>query len=543
MLQWHHQAVEPAGDARSDLWFMYHLGRRVRDRLAGSTDELRPSGARPDLGLPDRGRAAPSRAPRRCCAEINGYDPDGTPLSAVHRAARTTARPAAAAGSTAASTPTASTRPPAARRRRSRDWLGPEWGWAWPANRRVLYNRASADPDGRPWSERKALVWWDEAAQKWTGHDVPDFVPDKRPDYQPPEGADGPEALSGTEPFIMQADGRAGSTRRPASSTARCRRTTSRRTPRSEPALPRSSATRSAGWSTRRSNRYHPDPAGEPGADVFPFVVTTYRLTEHFTAGGMSRWTPYLAELQPEFFCEVSPQLAELRGLRARRLGDHRHRPRRDRGPGPGHPTGCRRCRSAAAPCTRSACRTTGGPTGSARGDAANELTAMALDPTAHIQEDKALTADIRPGRRPRGRRPAGVRRGLPRAGRHRRAGTGTEVLTREDVPGQAAVRSGARRGRRRRARGPPAPQGLLHRHERLHRLQGVRGRLQGVERGPRGRRSTFTGMSYDNTQGLGADTWRHVAFIEDPKVQPRDGSGGRPARRPRPTTAPDFAG
>ena len=75
------------------------------------------------------------------------------------------------------------------------------------------------------------------------------------------------------------------------------------------------------------NNRYHPDP-DEAGAEVFPYVVTTYRLTEHFTAGGMSRWTPYLAELQPEFFCEVSPELAAERGLRASRLGDADQRPR-----------------------------------------------------------------------------------------------------------------------------------------------------------------------------------------------------------------------
>ena len=53
----------------------------------------------------------------------------------------------------------------AARRkpRTDQSWVAPEWGWAWPANRRILYNRASADPDGKPWSERKAYVWWDEA--------------------------------------------------------------------------------------------------------------------------------------------------------------------------------------------------------------------------------------------------------------------------------------------------------------------------------------------------------------------------------------------
>ena len=80
-------------------------------------------------------------------------------------------------------------------RRRKPHWeQGPydaEWGWTWPLNRRVLYNRASADPQGRPWSERKALVWWDAEQQKWTGHDIPDFEAAKPPDYQPPEGAVG----------------------------------------------------------------------------------------------------------------------------------------------------------------------------------------------------------------------------------------------------------------------------------------------------------------------------------------------------------------
>ena len=91
---------------------------------------------------------------------------------------------------------------------------------------------------------------------------------------------------------------------------------------------------------------------------MFPYVVTTYRLTEHFTSGGMTRWSPYLAELQPEFFCEVSPELAAERQLEhggwativtargvieARVLVTER----------------MRRCRSTAAPCIRSACPST----------------------------------------------------------------------------------------------------------------------------------------------------------------------------------------
>jgi formate dehydrogenase major subunit len=73
----------------------------------------------------------------------------------------------------------------------------------------VLYNRASADPDGRPWSQRKALIWWDEEHRRWAGDDVPDFVADRPPSYRPPAGATGVDAISGTDALIMQADGKA----------------------------------------------------------------------------------------------------------------------------------------------------------------------------------------------------------------------------------------------------------------------------------------------------------------------------------------------
>ena len=59
--------------------------------------------------------------------------------------------------------------------RNSKDYLGHGWGFAWPGDRRIIYNRASASPTGEPWSERKKLVWWDQAQRKWTGIDNPDF--------------------------------------------------------------------------------------------------------------------------------------------------------------------------------------------------------------------------------------------------------------------------------------------------------------------------------------------------------------------------------
>ena len=92
-------------------------------------------------------------------------------------------------------------------RRRSDNPLEPDWGFAWPDNRRVLFNRASADPEGRPWSERKKLVWWDAEKGLWVGLDRPDFEPSKPPDYRPAPGATGMDAIAGDNPFIMKPDG------------------------------------------------------------------------------------------------------------------------------------------------------------------------------------------------------------------------------------------------------------------------------------------------------------------------------------------------
>src|SRR5262249_35361492 len=193
-------------------------------------------------------------------------------------------------------------------------WVAPEWGWAWPSNRRLLYNRASADPQGRPWSERKRYVWWDESKGAWTGEDVPDFLADREPGYEPPEDATGPAAIAGDQPFIMQADGRgwlfvpAGIVDGPLPTHYEPHESVFANPlygQQSNPARLRF---------PRRENPTNPSD-GQRGADAFPYVLTSYRLTEHHTAGGMSRTVAYLAELQPQLFCEVSPALAAERGL------------------------------------------------------------------------------------------------------------------------------------------------------------------------------------------------------------------------------------
>ncbi len=182
MVQWHHQALEPVEEQRSELWFMYHLGRRIRERLKDSDDEM----DRPVLDLtweyPTEGPHDEPSA-EAVLAEINGWNHEGELLSAyteLKADGSTSCGCWIYSGCYAGGINQTARRKPA----REQNWTGPEWAWAWPANRRILYNRASADPEGKPWSERKALVWWDAEQGRWTGHDTPDFEADKPPDYR-----------------------------------------------------------------------------------------------------------------------------------------------------------------------------------------------------------------------------------------------------------------------------------------------------------------------------------------------------------------------
>jgi formate dehydrogenase major subunit len=401
MLQWHHQAVQPPGDARSDLWFTFHLGRAIQRKLAASTEEM----DRPILDLawdyPTRGDIAEPEA-EAVLAEINGRGPDGEPLSSYQQLrddGSTTCGCWIYCGVYADGTNQAARRTPG----REQSWVAPEWGWAWPANRRILYNRASADPEGRPWSARKAYIWWDADAGSWTGHDVPDFSPDKAPDHQPPPDATGVEALSGTDAFIMQADGKAwlfapaGLTDGPLPTHYE---------PQESPVsnllyAQQRNPVRQVAPLAHPYDRFQPSD-GEPGAAVFPFALSTYRIAEHHTAGGMSRWQPYLCELAPELFCEVSPELAVERGL--------------EHGSWATIITARTAIEARVVVTDRMQSLTVQGHTvhsvglpyhwgtsGLARGDVVNDLGHMSLDPNSHIQEVKALACDIRPGRRPRG--------------------------------------------------------------------------------------------------------------------------------------------
>jgi formate dehydrogenase major subunit len=396
MLQWRDKAVAPPGDCRSELHFYYQLGQRIREKLKGSADEL----DRPLLDLawdyPVDEDGDPN--PEVVLREISGTGPDGALSSYLELKAD---------GSTQCGCwiycGVYADEVNQARRRKphwEQDWVASEWGWVWPMNRRQLYNRASAAPDGTPWSERKRYITWDPGADKgqgrWVGPDVPDFVPDLPPDHVPEQGAKGPDAIGGQDPFVMQTDGKAwlfaplGVADGPMP------------THYEPPESPVRNPLYGQQNNPSRRKLDHPtNPINPSWSETFPYVFTTYRLTEHHTAGAMSRTLPYLTELQPEPFCEVSPRLAAERGLEnggwativtartaieARVLVTERLRSLR---------LGDRFVEQVGLPYHW-------GRNGISQGDSANDLVNVTMDPNVYIQ-DKVGTCDIQPGRRPRG--------------------------------------------------------------------------------------------------------------------------------------------
>jgi len=402
LLQWHHKAVDPKGDARSELDFIFKLGLRLKALYRNEYLD------RKNWPIRDLTWEYPTHGPlnepsaEAVLHEINGYTvADG---KAVEGFTSLKEDGSTACGCWIYSGCYRDGINMTARRKPywDQNWVAPEWAWAWPHNRRVLYNRASADPDGKPWSERKKLVWWDEKEGKWTGYDTPDFIVERPPSYRPSEEARGKDTISGIEPFVMQSDGRGwiyvptGLQDGPLPTHYEPEESVIK-----NPLYGQQCNPERMEW-FRDDNPYH-RPFEDPR---FPYVITTYRLTEHHTAGGMTRWLSWLSELQPEMFCEVSPELAQERGLKnggwatirtmraeieARVLVTERMRPLRING---------RIIHQIGLPYHWSS-------KGLVRGDAANELISFVADPNVSIQESKALTGMIEPGRKSKGRRHA----------------------------------------------------------------------------------------------------------------------------------------
>ncbi len=303
VVQWKWKAADPFGESRTDVDFLADLFLRLRKLY----QDQGGAGAEPLLAV-DWSYADPA-APtaEELLKELNGKaladvtGPDGT---VIRKAGEQLASfgEMRADGSTDGCqwiyTGVFGPKGNFAQRRDNDDPSGigvyPNWAFSWPANRRILYNRASADPSGKPWSEAKKYVWWDAGQQKWTGLDVPDYVATIPPERNVGPFIMNPEGVSRVWARTMMADGPFPAHYEPFES------------PVTNPMFPKI-----RGNPVARLFGNDLEVFGD--ASEFPIVATTYRLTEHF-----HYWTKNVqinAVLQPESFVEMSEELAKEKGI------------------------------------------------------------------------------------------------------------------------------------------------------------------------------------------------------------------------------------
>jgi formate dehydrogenase major subunit len=303
-LHWHWAGGTPPGEAKHDTWIMAQIYLRLKalyQKEGGPAPE-------PLLNLEWRYADPGEPAPEELAKELNGYATDditdpNDPTKVVIAKGKQLVSFAVLRddGKTACGCWIYSGcfneagNNMARRDNRDPDETGafPNWAWSWPVNRRILYNRASADLNGQPWDPTRKLLWWD--GSKWTGYDVPDIAPNAKP--------------TEVGPFIMNPEGTA--------------RLFSRNMMREGPFPAHYEP-----FESPVANVIAPKIRGNPAARVFrgdleqfgdasefPYAATSYRLTEHFHF-----WTKHVrinAALQPEFFVEISEQLAKEKGIKS----------------------------------------------------------------------------------------------------------------------------------------------------------------------------------------------------------------------------------
>jgi len=408
LIQWHEAAVKPPGDCSSDAALIVRLAHRLQKLYAGSKKDRDKGFLAANFTF---GKDPDEPEMVQVLKEINGYatrdvqDKDGKLVykkgQAVSTFGHLTDDGATAAGcwiytgvinetADGKLTNKAASRKPAD----EKDYLGHGWGFAWPANRRIIYNRAAADLQGKPWSEKKKLVWWDPEAPgatpdkkgKWVGLDVPDFNPVLAPD-----------AKNGDKPFIMRTD-LVGGLFGPLVDG-----------PFPEHYEPIESPVKNL-LSKRQNNPVAkiwavPDQKNElapVGSADYPYVITTYRLTEHHLSGVMSRYLPMLAELHFAHFTEISHELAEELSIRngdmvtvmsprgkihVKAMVTHRLKPFKMDG---------KTIHQIGVPWHWGYNGVEGLP--GSKGDITNDLSATVGDPTVFIQETKAFVCNVKKG-------------------------------------------------------------------------------------------------------------------------------------------------
>jgi len=306
-IQWRYQAVKPHGDVRSDLWYANRLALELKALYKADPKAVSPEpivdllwnyGQEPDVHVVAKEINGYTVADKKQVANFLGLKEDGSTAcgcwiySGYYPGQEKKDNKAAA------------------RDKKDPSGLGlyPGWSFSWPVNRRIIYNRCSADPDGRPWNKERMLVSWDPGTKTWAKNDVPDFKwidPATKVQVGPEESAKAayimlpegkcrlfvPKGLCKEGPFPEHYE------------ALEC--------PFINPVSPQQSNPAMKVWKS----------AWDKVADLcdprFPVIATTFRVTEHWQAGAMTRNLTWQSEMMPEMFVEMSPSLAKAKGINA----------------------------------------------------------------------------------------------------------------------------------------------------------------------------------------------------------------------------------
>jgi anaerobic selenocysteine-containing dehydrogenase len=297
--------VKPHGDAKSDLWYANRLGLELQKLYKEDSKAPTPEpilklnwnyGEDPDVHL--------------VAKEINGYTVADKKQVLNFLALKDDGSTASGCWIYSGSYPGPEKKDNLMARRNAKDASGlmlyPTWAWAWPVNRRIIYNRCSLNPQGVPWSPNKAMFKWDEASKTWKNLDVPDFKW-----IDPATKVHVPPAESAAAPFIMLPEGKS----RLFVPGGLCK----------EGPLPEHYEALECPFvnpvSKQQSNpamkvwKSEVDKVAEICDPRFPLIATTFRLTEHWQGGAMTRNLDWQNELFPEMFVELSPALAKAKGI------------------------------------------------------------------------------------------------------------------------------------------------------------------------------------------------------------------------------------
>ena len=291
--QWRYKAANPPGVAKPDGDIMYELFKKVRALYA------KGKGAFPEpiLNLKWDYETKGHFDVHKVAKEINGYDLTTGKLVPSFGALKDDGTTSSGNWLFSGSYTEAGNM---AARRKKDDPTGlglyPGWSWCWPVNRRIIYNRASVDLDGNPRNPNRVVIKWDAATKKWVG-DVPD-------------GGWPPMGTEGFYPFIMKPDG-----------VAHIFGPGLKDGPFPEHYEPLECPIEKNLMSSQRINPVVKIFEGGPDTFLtcdpkYPFVCTTYRVTEHWQTGVLTRWLPWLIEAEPQLFCEMSQELAKLREIK-----------------------------------------------------------------------------------------------------------------------------------------------------------------------------------------------------------------------------------